>query len=105
MIFYASTGRVLYEKTIYEYLTNTFKAFADAVIPRSPELTQQYGRVQYYGALDLYTGEFIILSLDSLVVPLALPVAETLNIAAEQLLYREGEEGKQKRRPRVLLPF
>ncbi len=91
MIYYDSTGKVLYEKTIYEYLTDTFTAFADAVIPRSPELAEQYGKVQYYGALDLHTGEFIVLSLDSLAVPLALPVAETLNMAAEQFLYREAE--------------
>ncbi|MFT4104449.1 MAG: hypothetical protein QM657_01715 [Lacrimispora sp.] len=96
LIYYDSTGRVLYEKTIYEYLTNTFRAFADAIIPRSPELAQQYGRVQYYGALDLYTGEFIILSLDSLVIPLALPVAETLNMAAEQFLYRDEEKAGEE---------
>ena len=99
MIYYDSTGKVLYEKNIYDYLTNTFKAFTDAIIPRSPELAQQYGRVQYYGALDLHTGEFIILSLDSLAVPLALPVAETLNMAAEQFLYREGEEEKTGEEP------
>ena len=46
LIYYNSTGKVLYEKNIYDYLTNTFKAFTDAIIPRSPELAQQYGRVQ-----------------------------------------------------------
>lgn len=91
--YYNSNDRELYEET-YEYLTDTFKAFADAIIPRSPELAQQYGRIQYYGALDQYTGDFIILSLNSLAVPMALPVADTLNMAAEQFLYREREERK-----------
>lgn len=99
LIYYDLTGKVLYEKAKYDYMTNTFKAFADAIIPRSPELAQQYGRVQYYGALDLHTGEFVILSLDSLVVPLALPVAETLNMAAEQFLYRKGEAEKTGKEP------
>lgn len=87
-----SDSSILDEEVIYEYVEDTFKAFAEAVIPRSPELAEQYGRVQYYGAVDLFTYEYLIMSLDRLLIPLAIPMAEVLNIAAEQFLYKKGED-------------
>lgn len=90
---YNSNNWMWDENITYEYVADTFKAFADSMVPRSPELAEQYGRVQYYGALDLHTDEYLIMSLDSLVVPLAIPVAQALNTAAELFLYNKG--GKQ----------
>lgn len=65
---------------------NTFKALVNAIIPRSPDLAYEYGIVQYYGALDLQIDEYVILTLDSLNVPLAMPTAEMLNYAASQYI-------------------
>lgn len=88
---YDSDNRMWDENKIYDYAADTLKAFADAIIPRSPGLAEQYGRVQYYGALDLYTAEYLIMSLGSLAVPSAIPAAEILNVAAEQFLYGKGD--------------
>lgn len=65
----------------------TFKAFVDAIIPRTPGLAEEYGRMQYFGALDLHTDEYIGLSLKYYYFPLAIPTADMLDIAAEQLVY------------------
>lgn len=74
-------------RTYYDYVSDTFQNFVNSVIPRSPILAELYGRIQYYGALDLYTAEYLIMSLDSLSMPLALPIAELLNITADQFPY------------------
>lgn len=42
----------------------TFQAYVDAVIPRSPRLAEEYGKIQYFGALDLHTDEYLILTLN-----------------------------------------
>ncbi|MGB8451428.1 MAG: hypothetical protein WCD89_03765 [Anaerocolumna sp.] len=68
----------------------TFQAFVDAIIPRTPGLAEEYGLLQYYGALDLDTAECMIMSLDHYYIPLAGPTAEMLNITAERLIYMEG---------------
>jgi hypothetical protein len=73
-----------------QYTQDTFKAFVDAVIPRSPILAEEYGRIQFYGALDLYTDEYMMMTLNSYYIPLAIPTAEMLNIAAEQLVFMGG---------------
>lgn len=75
------------QNTKLEYVPDTFKAFVNAIIPRSKELAELYGRIQYYGALDLYTDEYLVMSLNSFILPLAIPTAEMLNIAAAQLVY------------------
>lgn len=80
------------EKTIYEYVEDIFKGFADAVIPQSPELAEEYGNIQYYGALDLFTYEYLIMELDSLSIPMALPAAIVLEAAAEQFLFKNGDK-------------
>lgn len=74
------------EHAIYDYVVNTFRAYAEAMIPHSPGLAEQYGRIQFYGALESYTAEYLMMSLDSYLVPLAIPAAETLNMAARLYL-------------------
>lgn len=73
-----------------QYTGEVFKAFVDAIIPRTPELAEEFGKIQYFGALDFYTDEYIILSLDNYYFPIAVPVAEMLEKAAEQLIFTEG---------------
>jgi hypothetical protein len=65
---------------------NTFQALVDAIIPRTPALAQEYGRIQYYGALDQQIDQFLIYELERYPVPMALPVAEILDATA--LLWR-----------------
>jgi hypothetical protein len=78
-----------------EQLTQeTFKALVDAIIPRTPELAEEYGEIQYYGALDLYTDEYMVWSLNNYYIPLAKPMAQLLNLAAEQLEINDGNERK-----------
>lgn len=80
------------ENTVFDYVLSTFRAYVDAMIPQSPGLAELFGRIQYYGAVDLSTAEFLIMSLDSYPLPLSIPVAEVLNIAARQYLYNQAEE-------------
>ncbi len=61
---------------------NTYQALVDAIIPRTPGLAQEYGQIQYYGALDLQVDQFLIYVLEHLSVPMVLPIAEILNAAA-----------------------
>jgi len=68
----------------------TFQAFVDAIIPRTPGLAEEYGRIQFFGALDLHTDEYITLSLDYYYIPLAEITAEMLDVAAEQLVVMDG---------------
>ncbi len=86
--YYHSNNMLWDEDILNNYVSDTFQTFADAVIPRSPGLAELYGRIQYYGASDLYTAEYLIMSLDSLSVPLAVPAAELLNKTAD----RYGQE-------------
>jgi hypothetical protein len=75
-----------------QYTDEIFKAFVDAIIPRTPGLAEEFGKIQYFGALDLYTDEYLILSLNNYYIPIAKPTAEMLEIAAEQLISTEGAE-------------
>lgn len=68
---------------------NTFQALVDAIIPRTPALAQEYGRIQYYGALDQQVEQFLIYELEHYPVPMALPVAEILDATA--LLWRNAQ--------------
>lgn len=61
----------------------TFKALVNAIIPRTPRLAYEYGAVQYYGALDLNIDEYVIYTLNSLLIPLAEPTAVMLNQVAK----------------------
>jgi hypothetical protein len=69
---------------------DTFKAFVDAVIPRSPMLAKEFGEIQYFGALDFNTDEYLIMTLDHYYIPLAIPTAEMLDVVAEQLVFMGG---------------
>ncbi len=71
----------------------TFMALVDAMIPQSPELAEEYGRIQFYGAIDLYIDEYMIMSLNNAAVPLAAPAAELLDVAAEELIAAGGNQG------------
>ncbi len=68
-----------------QYIHDTFMAFADTIIPRTPLLAEEYGRIQLYGAADLYIDEYLIMSLGFTEIPLAEPIVQTLDIAAGQL--------------------
>ncbi len=78
------------ENAVYDYVVHTFKAYADAMVPHSPDLAEQYGRIQFYGALESYTAEYLIMSLNSYPTPFAIAAAETLNLAAKQYLMEKG---------------
>lgn len=76
-----------------EHILKSFQALVDVIIPRTPDLAKEYGIIQYYGALDAYTDEFIFLSLQNLPNPLAGYAADLLNTAAE-LVTSEGYRNK-----------
>ncbi|MDK2968808.1 hypothetical protein [Lacrimispora sp.] len=80
------------KNVVYDYVVNTFRAYADAMIPQSPNLAKQYGKIQFYGALESYTAEYLIMSLDSYPTPFAIAAAEILNLAAKQYLMDKGED-------------
>ncbi len=74
-------------------MQNTFQALVDAIIPRTPGLAQEYGRIQYYGALDLEVDQFLIYELDHYFVPLAMETAEILDATATQWRRKQGYNG------------
>lgn len=76
-----------------QYTNEIFKAFVDVIIPRTPRLAEEFGKVQYFGALDLYVNEYIIMSLNHYYIPIAQPTAEMLDIAATQLVYNLAYSG------------
>lgn len=75
----------------YQYINllqetrGTFKAFVEAIIPRTPELAIEYGEIQYYGALDLHTDEYLILSINEFNSSLVNSTAQMLDAAAKEL--------------------
>lgn len=71
---------------LLQYIRQTFQAYVDAVIPRSPVLAEVYGYVQYYGALDLQIEDYMIYTLNYYDIPLANPTAVMLNTIAEQVV-------------------
>ncbi len=76
-----------------QYFLNTYMAFVEAIIPWSPELAEEYGEIQYYGAIDSFTYEYLILSLFQLGgASLVRSTAEILDVAAKELVYRGGNE-------------
>ena len=75
------------------WVLNTFQALVDAIIPRTPALAQEYGRIQYYGALDQQVELFLINELEHYPVPMALPVAEILDATASIWRTMQGYYG------------
>lgn len=43
----------------FKYLQEALKYLVDAIIPRTPDLAEEYGKVQYFGALDAHTDEYV----------------------------------------------
>ena len=87
MLEYSNNGAQFSQNNrLQQYTQETFMALVDAIIPQSPELANEYGRIQYYGALDLFLDEYMIMSLNSTVLLLADSTAAMLNIAADQLV-------------------
>lgn len=76
-----------------EYLLNTYVAFVEAIIPWTPKLAAEYGEIQYYGAIDSLTYEYLILSLYKMGGILLLKTtAETLDMAAKELVFQGRNE-------------
>ncbi|WP_132250188.1 hypothetical protein [Natranaerovirga pectinivora] len=71
----------------------TFRAFVDATIPQTTELAIEFGEMQYFGALDFDIDQFMIYLLNRVdVIPLAIPTAIMLDMAAEELVANEGND-------------
>ncbi len=68
----------------------TFQALVDTIIPRSPILAEEFGMIQYYGALDLYTNEYMIWSLNHLYDPVAEYTGAMIEEAANIFAKEEG---------------
>jgi hypothetical protein len=81
----------LYNESL-RYTDEVFQSFVDVIIPRTPGLAEEFGRVQFYGALDLNTDEYLVSSLNNFDTPIALPTAYLLELAAEQFVFTEGLE-------------
>ena len=81
-----------YQKDSLRRTQETFQAYVDAIIPRTPGLAEEFGRIQFFGALNLHTDEYVTLSLDYYYIPMAEPTAEMLDVAAEQLVIMDGNK-------------
>lgn len=75
--FYDLDYRMINEGNYYLFLytIETFKVLADAVIPRTPGFAEEYGKIQYFGALNLHTDEYMVMTLNHYYIPLAQPAA------------------------------
>lgn len=72
----------------------TFRALVDAIVPRTPELAEEYGKIQFFGALDLHIDAYMILSLNHYYyTPLAKSTAEMLDTASDRLVLLNGNSG------------
>ena len=83
---------VKYQKDSSRRTQETFQAYVDAVIPRTPGLAEEFGRIQFFGALNLHTDEYVTLSLNYYYIPMAEPTAEMLDVAAEQLVIMDANK-------------
>lgn len=79
------------ENYTMQYILNTYKAFVEVIIPWTPKLADEYGEIQYYGAIDLLTYEFLIQTLhDYGGKSLVIATAKNLDVWAQQLVV-QGE--------------
>jgi hypothetical protein len=78
--------------TASQATNETFMAFVDAIVPRTPILAQIYGDIMFYGALDQEIDKYLLLNLDSEGAPFVRLTAEILNRAAKQYMEEEGTE-------------
>ena len=78
-----------------QHIVDTFKAFVEVIIPWSPQLAEEYGETQYYGAIDLLTYEYLIQTLyrygGSLLV---VSTAKDLDAAAKELVLSQNSTSK-----------
>jgi len=81
-----------YQKDSLRRTQETFQAYVDAIIPRTSGLAEEYGRIQFFGALNLHTDEYVTMSLNYYYIPRAKPTAEMLDVAAEQLVIMDGNK-------------
>jgi hypothetical protein len=93
------------EDDFFQQTDEIFKAFVDTIIPRTPGLAEEFGKVQYYGALDLYTDEYMILTLNSYYYPIAIPTAEIIEAAAELLVFAEANDRAEFMEPTEMSIF
>lgn len=93
-IYYRDENKMTGYQSYYSlhHTWETIRALVDAIIPRTPALCEEYGRIQYYGALDSNTDEYVVYSLNHQYYPLAKPVADILDVAANQLVMRIGSK-------------
>lgn len=78
---------------IIEHTRQTFLALVEVIIPQTPRLAQEYGRIQYYGAKDLNIDEYLIMSFNNYPIPLTNSIAQLLDAAASQLFTINGSLG------------
>ncbi|MEF8868980.1 MAG: hypothetical protein V5A85_10730 [Haloarculaceae archaeon] len=91
------------------HTTLTFRAVADAVVPRTPELGEELGQEHVPGGQDVGLGDFLVVYVNDLFqfglphlgargnLPLAGPVANALDAAALALLERDGNADEPSR--------
>lgn len=72
--------------TSIEYTYETFMALVNAIIPRTPNLAELYGDIMFYGALDFYTDEYLVMMLNHYFIPLYNITANLLNVASEEFI-------------------
>lgn len=68
-------------------LLYTMEVFVNAIIPRTPKLAVEFGRIQYYGALDLQTDVYIVWILQYYYSPFMTELAPIWESAANQFLF------------------
>jgi hypothetical protein len=80
-----------------QHIIETFTAFVEVIIPWSPQLAAEYGEIQYYGAIDLLTYEYLIQTLyrygGSILV---VSTAKDLDAAAKELVLSQNSINKVK---------
>jgi hypothetical protein len=66
-------------------------ALVDTILPRTPSLAYLYGEVMYYGALDFYTDEYLVMMLQFNNIPTDKITADFINFVATQYMFmKEG---------------
>lgn len=78
-----------------QHILNTYKAFVEVIIPWTPKLATEYGEIQYYGAIDLLTYEFLIQTIHAYGgSSLVIAVVNMLNSWAQQVVFQGGNSDK-----------
>lgn len=77
---------------VSQHTRETLMAFVDTVIPRTPGLAEEYGEIQYYGALDFLTDEYLIVTLNEYHESLTDSITHMLDAASKQLVLIRGNK-------------